>query len=179
MYEKIDALSAGQRFTFKGFEWVALGEMEGGVLCVMANIWKRMEFSKDCKNDYRISDVRKSLRENLLPVLGEKNLLPHTVDLLSDDGIDLYETVQDKVFILSCDEYRKLRKHMPQYSDWVWTCTPWHIDPGSGSGLNVRFIYATGVLNHHCANNIFGVAPACILNPESLNLRRQAQVAEI
>ena len=179
MNEKINVLSAGERFTFKGFEWVALGEMEGGVLAIMTDIWRDMKFREDGYNDYKDSDVRKALLSDLLPVLGEKNLLPHTVDLLSDDGIDLYGMVQDRVFILNCDEYRKFRKHMPQYSDWVWTCTPWDIDPDSGNGNSVRGIVTTGTLDYNYAFNNSGIAPACILNPESLNLRRQAQVVEI
>ena len=49
----------------------------------------------------------------LLPVLGEDNLIPHEVDMVADNGDDRYGTVTDRVFILSCDEYRKYRKHVP------------------------------------------------------------------
>ena len=46
-------------------------------------------------------------------LLGEDNLIPHEVDMVADNGDDRYGTVTDRVFILSCDEYRKYRKHVP------------------------------------------------------------------
>ena len=107
-----------------------------------------------------------------------RNLLPLTVDLVADNGDDSYGTVTDKVFILSCDEYRKYRKHIPLLDEWSWTCTPWWIDPTSGLGISVRIITAAGGLNSYNAGYSSGVAPACVFNPAHLKLRRQAQMVE-
>lgn len=179
--EEISVLSAGERFSFKGFDWITLGHTEdGGVLAIMDGCWKEISFDnkRDYTNNYAKSTLRKTLLEELLPVLGEENLLPHVVDLVADNGDDSYGTVTDKVFILSCDEYRKYRKHIPLLDEWSWTCTPWWIDPYSGFGLNVRIIYAAGNLNSYGARDSFGVAPACVFNPAHLKLRRQAQMVE-
>ena len=179
--EEISVLSAGERFSFKGFDWITLGHTEdGGVLAIMDGCWKEMPFDNKryYTNNYAKSTLRKTLLEGLLPVLGEENLLPHVVDLVADNGDDSYGMVTDKVFILSCDEYRKYRKHIPLLDEWSWTCTPWWIDPYSGDGGHVRLIDAAGNLNYISASGSSGVAPACVFNPAHLKLRRQAQMVE-
>jgi hypothetical protein len=184
MEEKINVLSAGEHFSFKGFDWICLdpeAEEGNGVLAIMAEAWngKEYPFDDDGYNNYAKSSLRRKLQKELLPVLGEENLLPHVVDLTADNGDDLYGTVTDKVFILSCDEYRKYRKHVPLLDEWMWTCTPWWIDPNSGSGHTVRYVYATGTLDSHGAHISHGVAPACVFASKNLKLRRQAQMVEV
>lgn len=181
--ERINVLSAGERFSFKGFDWICLNpnaEDGDGVLAIMAETWNGKEylFDKDGNNNYAKSSLRKKLLNDLLPVLGEENLLPHVVDLTADNGDDMYGTVTDKVFILSCDEYRKYRKHVPLLDEWMWTCTPWWIDPNSGGGGLVRSVGAAGSLGVNGAGGSIGVAPACIFSSKNLKLRRQAQMVE-
>lgn len=180
MNENIGVLSAGERFIFKGFEWITLdNNVDGGVLAIMASSWNGEEyrFDEDCCNNYAKSSLRRKLLNELLPVLGEDNLIPHEVNLVADNGDDRYGTVTDRVFILSCDEYRKYRKNVPLLPEWMWTCTPWYItDSGNSSG--VRRVNTDGSLNFNNAYNTNGVAPACVFNPVYLKLRRQAQMVE-
>lgn len=180
MNENIGVLSAGERFIFKGFEWITLdNNVDGGVLAIMASAWNGEEyrFDEDCCNNYAKSSLRRKLLNELLPVLGEDNLIPHEVDLVADNGDDRYGTVTDKVFILTCDEYRKYRKNVPLLPEWMWTCTPWYITD-SGSSSNVRSVNTGGILNNNSASDTSGVAPACVFNPTHLKLRRQAQMVE-
>lgn len=180
MNENIGVLSAGERFIFKGFEWITLdNNVDGGVLAIMASSWNEEEyrFDEDCCNNYAKSSLRRKLLNELLPVLGEDNLIPHEVNLVADNGDDRYGTVTDRVFILSCDEYRKYRKNVPLLPEWMWTCTPWYITD-SGNGGIVRDVHADGNLSGSNANFTGGVAPACVFNPAYLKLRRQAQMVE-
>ena len=193
--ENITALMPGTHFNFKGFEWIVLdNNVDGGVLAIMASAWNNEEYSFDddgC-NNYAKSSLRRKLLDELLPILGEDNLIPHEVDLVADNGDDRYGTVMDRLFILSCDEYRKYRKNVPPLPKWMWTCTPWYI-PSAGHGGSVRFVGAAGYLNSGSAsysiieNNrneldisylnsgsasySFGVAPACVFNPGKLKVK--------
>lgn len=46
--ENIGVLSAGERFGFKGFEWIVLdNNVDGGVLAIMASAWNNEEYSFD------------------------------------------------------------------------------------------------------------------------------------
>lgn len=188
--EKITALHPGERFSFKGFDWVCLdpNTKEGGVLAIMAKPWKKdMKFytgnpdEKGNWNNYRTSNVREELLLNVIPILGKDNLLLHEVDLVADNGDRSYGTVEDRVFILTCDEYRKYRDFIPHYDDRIWTTTPWWCgdkDSVTGSAHIVRCVHTLGQLLSYHAYYGNSVAPACIFNPASLNLRRQAQVVE-
>jgi len=180
--ERINVLSAGERFSYKGFDFICLDpDCEGGVLAIMADAWtgKEMQFDAGNNNNYATSSLRKKLLSDLLPVLGVNNLLPHTVDLTADNGDDRYGTVTDKVFILSCDEYRKYRKYVPLLNEWMWTCTPWWIND-AGNDSYVRNVHPAGyITSSYSARFSIGVAPACIFNPSNLKLRRQAHMEEI
>ncbi len=171
--ENITALTPGTCFHFKGFEWVALdSNVDGGVLAIMASVWNNEKYSFDengC-NNYAKSSLRRNLRDELLPVLGEDNLISHKIDLVADNGDDRYGTIADRVFILSCDEYRRYRKHVPLFSEWIWTCTPWFI-PDTGDGYYVRGIGTDSALGYSSAKINYGVAPVCVFNPEKLKVK--------
>lgn len=179
--ENISILSPGECFEFKGFEWIVLdNNVDGGVLAIMSSTWnnERYSFDDDGCNNYAKSSLRRKLLNELIPVLGEDNLIPHEVDMVADNGDDRYGTVTDRVFILSCDEYRKYRKHVPLLPEWMWTCTPWYISD-AGGGYIVRTVNAGGGLNYYYAYDSNGVAPACVFNPKNLKLHRQVQMVEV
>ena len=188
----ITTLRPGEHFMFKNFEWVCLdpNHPDGGMLAIMAEPWKEdMKFCPDKDsadekgswNNYRTSLIREVLNDSLADTLGRDNLLMHEVDLVADNGDRAYGTVEDPVFLITCDEYRKYREFIPRYHDWIWTATPWWCgdkDSGTGTAYGVRLVGTTGQLDNGGAYNGRSVAPACILNPASLNLRQSMTVVE-
>nr|DAL19021.1 MAG TPA_asm: hypothetical protein [Caudoviricetes sp.] len=187
----ITTLRPGEHFMFKNFEWVCLdpNHPDGGVLAIMAKQWaKDVTFCPSDKfadekgnwNNYRTSLVREVLNDSLADKLGD-NLLLHEVDLVADNGDRSYGTVEDLVFILTCDEYRKYRDHIPHYDSWIWTATPWSCgdkDSDTGVTIHVRFVDTDGQLDANYAYFSYAVVPACILNPASLNLRQSMAIVE-
>lgn len=176
----IKELAPGTHFMFTNYEWIVLdNNVDGGVLAIMASSWNNEEynFDDDGCNNYAKSSLRRKLLNELLPVLGEDNLIPHEVDMVADNGDDRYGTVTDRVFILSCDEYRKYRKHVPLLPEWMWTCTPWYISY-AGNSHSVRIVSDAGGLSYNYASSSDGVAPACVFNPKNLKLHRQVQMVE-
>ncbi len=189
----ITTLHPGEHFMFKTFEWVCLdpNHPDGGVMAIMAKPWaKDVKFCPSDKftdekgnwNNYRTSNVRGILSDMANAVFEGKSLLPHTVDLVADNGDHSYGTVEDFIFILNCDEYRKYRDYIPHYNDWIWTGTPWYCgdkDSGTGYAGTVRYMNTAGQFGSRDACGGGSVAPACILNPASLNLRQMACVEEV
>ena len=167
---EIKNLIQGEHFGFKGFDWIVLdNNVDGGVLAIMASAWNNEEYSFDddgC-NNYTKSSLRRKLFNELLPVLGEDNLIPHEVDMVADNGDDRYGTVTDRVFIMSCDEYRKYRKHVSLLPEWMWTCTPWYITD-IGYGNYVRYVGTDGFLYSNVVGGSGGVAPACVFKKDAV-----------
>lgn len=162
--EKIDfsKIKDGEHFTYKGREWIRLGEEQGGVLCITAKVWKELAFDKNGCNDYRKSSVRKAIEEQFLPNLDADDLLPYEMDLTADNGDDAYGKCKVSAGILSCDLYRKYRKFIPLFKEWMWTCTAWNCSPDSGSSHGVRRVDTAGGVGYYDAYNSYGVVPACI-----------------
>lgn len=191
----ITTLRPGEHFMFKGFEWVCLdpNHPDGGVLAIMAKPWAKdvkfcpsdiFEDKKGNWNNYRTSNVRGLLSSDMANNgFNGKGLLTHTVDLVAGDGDRAYGTVQDFVFILTCDEYRKYRDYIPHYDSWIWTATPLYCgdkDSFTDIAYYVRYVDTDGQLDNGGAYNSGAVAPACVLNPKSLNLRQNmAYVDEV
>lgn len=188
----ITTLQPGEHFMFKNFEWVCLdpNHPDGGVLAVTAKPWT--ENVKFCQSDnfadgngnwnnYRTSNVRRVLSDMANAVFEEKSLLPHTVDLVADNGDRAYGTVKDTVFLLTCDEYRKYREFIPHYDDWIWTATPlWcgYNDSDAGCARGVRVVNTAGNFNSSSTCYCNFVVPACVLNPAALNLRQSMAFVE-
>lgn len=201
----ITTLRPGEHFMFKGFEWVCLDpdHPDGGVLAIMAKPWAKdvkfcpsdkftdKKFCPSClfadengnMNNYRTSNVRGILSDMANAVFDRESLLRHNVDLVADNGDRAYGTVQDFVFILTCDEYRKYRDYIPHYDSWIWTATPWYCgEKGSNMVYSnyVCFVYPGGQLDYIDADYSGAISPACVLNPEFLNLcKGMAYVEEL
>lgn len=195
----ITTLRPGEHFMFKDFEWVCLdpNHHDGGVLAIMAKTWAEdVKFCPSGKfadekgnwNNYRTSLIREILNNLLANKFGANklgdNLLLHTVDLVADNGDKAYGTINDDVFILTCDEYRNYREFIPHYDSWIWTATPWYCgdkDFDTGHADYVCCVDANGKLRHDVAYRSYAgyaIVPACILNPKSLNLRQSMAYVE-
>lgn len=188
----ITTLRPGEHFMFKNFEWVCLdpNHHDGGVLAIMAKpLVKEVKFCPSDKfadekgnwNNYRTSNVRGILSDMANAFFDKKCLLSHTVDLVADNGDRAYGTVKDTVFILTCEEYRKYRDYIPHYDNWIWTATPCNCgyeDSGTGYASVVRIVSVGGRLYNYSSCDRADVAPACILNPKSLNLRQNMAYVE-
>ncbi len=188
----ITTLRPGEHFMFKNFEWVCLdpNHPDGGVLAIMAKPWaKDVKFcpndnfadEKGNWNNYRTSNVRGILFDMANAVFERKSLLSHTVDLVADNGDRAYGAVEDLVFILTCDEYRKYRDYIPHYDSWIWTATPWYCgdeDSDTGCAAIVRSVDISSRFGCVGACTNGAVAPACILYPKFLNLHQSMAYIE-
>lgn len=125
-----------------------------------------MEFS-DSNNDWRESSVRKYLNNDYLKEIekefGVDNIVGHTTNLFSMDGLDDYGTCRDKVGIFDIDQYRKYRKVLGKNMDsWWWLLTP-DSTPSGWSARYVRYVGNGGGVNCRDCDYSGSVRPFCIL----------------
>lgn len=155
----------GEHFMYHGIEFVRLGLEQGGVLCMTAKPISEEVFDPNGCNNWAKSRARKKLNTEFLSLMDENDLLPFESDLTADNGDTVYGKCVDKIGILSCDLYRKYRKIVPLFDEWMWTCTPWYCGtPHSGATSTVRPVRSDGTLYTTSANIANGLAPACIFN---------------
>lgn len=155
----------GEHFMYHGIEFIRLGLEQGGVLCMTAKPIAEEAFDPNGCNNWAKSRARKKLNTEFLSLMDENDLLPFESDLTADNGDTAYGKCVDKIGILSCDLYRKYRKIVPLFDEWMWTCTPWHCGtPTYGNAGNVRRVSSDGTVNNGYAYNAYGLAPACIFH---------------
>ena len=155
----------GEHFMYHGIEFIRLGLEQGGVLCMTAKPIAEEAVDPNGCNNWAKSRARKKLNTEFLSLMDENDLLPFESDLTADNGDTAYGKCVDKIGILSCDLYRKYRKIVPLFDEWMWTCTPWYCGtPTSGDASYVRLVYSDGTVNSGGAGNANGLAPACIFH---------------
>ena len=160
----LEDLLPGAKFTYQDREYIRLGNEQGGILCITADLWRTEQRFGDNAN-YKESEIKELLEKEFWGKKKDKNVLDYTMDLTSDNGDDSLGTYTAKVGLLTCDLIRKYYKVIPKYKDWWWTCTPWAI---SSLASIVRDVLTSGVLHHSGACNSGGVVPACILDGQTL-----------
>lgn len=162
---KIKDVKIGSKFEFGKIEFVKLDNAYGGCLCLATNILFKNRFDEDSGNNWEIS----TLREKLMKVIGDYidtgSLVPFDRDLTTDDGLTDYGHCTDTISLLTCDEYRKYRKLIPNCGEWNWTITAESVIYSD----NVRIVNSGGSLNLSNAyyGNI-GVRPLCVLKPDTI-----------
>ena len=177
--ENINTLRPGERFMYKGLEWIALDLIDGNILAITSKAISEIPFDTGRSNNWKNSSLRRVLNNDFLAEkLDKRHLVPMVLDLTADNGDDMYGKCEDYVGILSCDQVRKYRKLIPGYPEWMWTCTPWYCSPYPTSADHVRRVDTSGVLNYNHASDAYGVVPACVFSSKHLKLCRQAQLVE-
>ena len=162
---KVKDLKLGDHFKFGKIEFVKLDNICGGCLCLATDVWFNACFDEDNKNNWATSSLRKELAARIGEFIPKENLIPFDRDLTTDDGMTDYETCTDIVSLLTCDEYRKYRKFIPNCGKWHWTITADSLE----YSCFVRYVYSDGSLNDDIAYyGGSGVRPLCVLKSGTL-----------
>lgn len=162
----LEGLGIGDTFELADTTWKILDITSAGYICLADNI-EEMVFDSN-SNSWENSDLRDYLNEEFFEKIsaeiGEKNIIPFERDLLSLDGQTEYGKCEDKVSLLTVDEYRKYRSLIPNTEDyWWWLISPWSTPCNDYKRTVAVVSSAGGVCNSLCSGN-FGVRPVCIFS---------------
>lgn len=153
-----------------GEDFIILDVLESGVLCLSKDFVYRNTKFDDNSNNYANSKIRKTLNMEYLKkisdAVGEENIVETEIDLTSDDGLDDYGKITDKVGLFTADMYRKYNRIIEKYpvNDWWWLATPSSTEH-RGWKYTVRCVISIGTLFDYGCSHSIGVRPFCILNP--------------
>ena len=160
---KIKDVKIGCKFKFGKIEFVKLNNSYGGCLCLATDVLFRDCFDEDNLNNWATSTLRQKLMEVIGDYIDKEALVPFDRDLTTDDGMTDYGHCMDTVSLLTCDEYRKYRKLIPNCGESHWTITADSLI----YSYSVRFVYSDGSLNSSRAFS-GGVRPLCVLKPDTI-----------
>jgi hypothetical protein len=158
-------LTIGDTFELAEVNWKIIDITSDGYVCLADSIGN-MEFDSK-NNDWRTSDLRKYLNEEFLKKMeseiGTGNLIEFERNLLSLDGQTEYGTCDDKVSLLTVDEYRKYRKLIPNTGDWFWLISPWST-PCNDFKSSVVVVSPSCFISRSYCYDGGGVRPFCIFS---------------
>lgn len=162
-------ITTGAIITVADIEFIVLEKKEDSVVCLTKDFAYKNTIFDARSNNYAESGLRKKLNSEFLSKLtdavGEENILETEIDLTSDDGLDDYGKVTDKVGLLTCNQYRKYNRIIENFpvNDWWWLATPYST-PHRGYSSFVRCVDFSGALNYYGCRLNYGVRPFCIFS---------------
>ena len=165
---KLSSIREGETFKLGEYEFVVLEHNNGTAKVLLKNIFCTSDFG-ECDCDFKKSKIKSILAdfdENLSSIIGADNIIPHLVDLMSNDGLKDYGETTERISLLTGDMVRKYVHILDEYNPecWWWLATPYST-PTHNCDEFVVCVSPRGVIsNYFCINDGGGVRPFCILN---------------
>ena len=165
----LGSVKPGDTVTISEHDYIVLGHDKETTAIIVKKPTKFMAFGED--GNYINSDVRKYCRgefyEELCDAVGKHNIIPHTVNLVSDDGSHKGALIKDNVSILTCDLYRRYRELLPAIGSSCWTVTR-VTTLDKDYARSVCVVNSDGVLSWSGCDCSLDVRPYCVLNSSVL-----------
>ena len=158
---------------YGGLDCIVLDVEQDRILVLAKESIGNMPFDEGNSNNFPKGTLCKYLNGEFIKKLKANGadtsaLIPTTIDLTSDDGLKDYGETTQKIFLLTCDMYRKYRSVIPNLDDWWWLATAYSTE-SNGYALLARGVYSDGSLSGSVAYiGDYGVRPAFYLKSSIL-----------
>ena len=158
---------------YGGLDCIVLDVEQDKILVLAKESIGNMPFDEGNSNNFPKGTLCKYLNGEFIKQLKANGadtsaLIPTTIDLTSDDGLKDYGETTQKIFLLTCDMYRKYRSVIPNLDDWWWLATAYSTE-SNGYAYYARYVYSGGSLSNNDAyNGNSGVRPAFYLKSSIL-----------
>lgn len=164
---KLANVAVGEIVKIGKYEFIVLEHSKDTTAVILKDLlFESKEFGKD--NNYKASYVDNlcgDFADEISEIIGKDNLIEHTVDLTSDDGLKDYGKIKRSMSLLTTDLYRRYVEILDKYKvkKWWWLATafstPKH-DPDNW----VKCVSPSGFICSSIYYGNGGVRPFCILN---------------
>lgn len=158
---------------YGGLDCIVLDVEQDKILVLAKESIGNMPFDEGNSNNFPKGTLCKYLNGEFIKKLKANGadtsaLIPTTIDLTSDDGLKDYGETTQKIFLLTCDMYRKYRSVIPNLDDWWWLATAYSTE-SNGYAYYARFVVSGGGLGYSYAYyGHYGVRPAFYLKSSIL-----------
>jgi hypothetical protein len=158
---------------YGGLDCIVLDVEQDKILVLAKESIGNMPFDEGNSNNFPKGTLCKYLNGEFIKKLKANGadtsaLIPTTIDLTSDDGLKDYGETTQKIFLLTCDMYRKYRSVIPNLDDWWWLATAYSTE-SNGYASFARRVSSDGSLDYSLAYyGVIGVRPAFYLKSSIL-----------
>lgn len=158
---------------YGGLDCIVLDVEQDKILVLAKESIGNMPFDEGNSNNFPKGTLCKYLNGEFIKKLKANGadtsaLIPTTIDLTSDDGLKDYGETTQKIFLLTCDMYRKYRSVIPNLDDWWWLATAYSTE-SNGYAYIARSVDSDGSLDYYSAyRGRSGVRPAFYLKSSIL-----------
>lgn len=159
--------------SYGGLDCIVLDVEQDKILVLAKESIGNMPFDEGNSNNFPKGTLCKYLNGEFIKKLKANGadtsaLIPTTIDLTSDDGLKDYGETTQKIFLLTCDMYRKYRSVIPNLNDWWWLATAYSTE-SNGYASYARRVNSDGSLSGYSAYGGYnGVRPAFYLKSSIL-----------
>lgn len=159
--------------SYGGLDCIVLDVEQDKILVLAKESIGNMPFDEGNSNNFPKGTLCKYLNGEFIKKLKANGadtsaLIPTTIDLTSDDGLKDYGETTQKIFLLTCDMYRKYRSVIPNLNDWWWLATAYSTESNGYAGI-ARGVHSGGGLGNRDAYiGRYGVRPAFYLKSSIL-----------
>lgn len=159
--------------SYGGLDCIVLDVEQDKILVLAKESIGNMPFDEGNSNNFPKGTLCKYLNGEFIKKLKANGadtsaLIPTTIDLTSDDGLKDYGETTQKIFLLTCDMYRKYRSVIPNLNDWWWLATAYSTE-SNGYAYIARYVLSDGGLGSYYAYyGRTGVRPAFYLKSSIL-----------
>lgn len=159
--------------SYGGLDCIVLDVEQDKILVLAKESIGNMPFDEGNSNNFPKGTLCKYLNGEFIKTLKANGadtsaLIPTTIDLTSDDGLKDYGETTQKIFLLTCDMYRKYRSIIPNLDDWWWLATAYSTE-SNGYASFARYVRSDGSLGNDSAyDGHYGVRPAFYLKSSIL-----------
>lgn len=165
---RLSDIPVGKTFKVGKYEFVVLEHSEETTAVILKELWiESKRFGSN--NNFDGSTVDKECQkfaDEIADLVGAENLVEHTVDLTSDDGLKDYGSVKRRASLLTTELYRRYVEILDKFKvkKWWWLATAYST-PKHDDASWVKCVAPSGRIGRGggFCNNDFGVRPFCIL----------------
>lgn len=164
---KLSDIAIGDTFKIDKYEFIVLNHHNENTTVILKDLLyesKKFGTTNNYENSY-VDDLCNKFGGEIAEIIGEENLVEHSVDLTSDDGLKDYGNIKRKMSLLTTNLYRRyieiLDKH--KTNKWWWLATAYSTPTHEHSSW-VKCVAPSGIIgNDNCDYDRNGVRPFCIL----------------
>ena len=115
-------IPVAEPFKIGKHEFFVMEHRNGTTAVMLKSLLRESEKFGD-NNNYDGSNADKicnDFAKEIANIVGEENIVEHTVDLTSDDGLDDYGQIKRKMSLLTCDLYRRYVRILDKHKISKW-----------------------------------------------------------